>query len=441
MKQATPLFCLFAALWASAPAQAQSEVDAALDRIDAALPTEERLDALRAAMAQNPNNLDVVFEYAQLCMQREQYAEAAQAYEHMLSLAPNLDRVKLELSLAYIQTGRYEEARPLLEELRTRDVPERVRENIDILLTRIEQATRTHFVSGALTTGLNYDSNVNSAPSSGQVLVLDTLLNLTPDSQAQGDWQAFASGTLNHQYRPTPGGNFDWRSSATVFRTQQDTVDALNLQLLVAQTGPVWRFNKGRTQLDVTGGYTHVGLGGHNYLRQPSIESGLEQAISPALRLRASVRREFRDFVNSPTVSTFEDRRGHASQGRLAAFYALSPQALLDVQLTLRHEEARAEQYSIFQINPQIGLTYQWDNGIFGRGQLGYRDFNYEQEDPFISQRTRHDREKSVGLTLGRSFEHGITLTAGYEYRDTQSNLTNYEFDNHRFSTVIGWQF
>lgn len=427
------------------PARAQnaqdSSINSAIDRMDANLPTQERKAALFAAMQEQPNNLDYFFEYAQISMQLGDYNDAAEAYRHMLQLVPTLDRVKLELSIAYLKSGRYDEAKAELEELRQHKVPTRVRQNIDILLSRIEQATKQHFFSGSMTAGLNFDSNGNSAPDSGQVLVLDTLFTLTPDSVSQSDWQGFASATLNHQYRASPDSAWQWRSSATYFQTEQDTLDDLNLNVMVMQTGPVYRFNEGRTQADVTAGYTHILLNNHSYLRQPSLEGGLEQIITPQLRLRASLRREFRGFLNAPSVSTYEDRRGHTTQGRLAAFYSLSEQALLDVQLTLRYEEARAEQYSNFQVQPQIGLTYQWDNGIFARGQLSYRDFNYEQADGFVSERTRHDREKSLGLTMGKSLDNNMTLTAGYEYRDLNSNLTNYAFDNHRFSTVLGWQF
>ncbi|MBY0355401.1 MAG: surface lipoprotein assembly modifier [Rickettsiales bacterium] len=420
---------------------AQVNTDEAMDRLHDALPSEERMESLKSAMMQDAYNLDPYFEYAQLSMQRKEFAQAAEAYEHMLQLAPSLDRIKLELSLAYLQLGRFEDAKTLLEALKTREVPDRVRQNIDILLTRIEQATQQHFFSGSLAAGFNFDSNGNSAPDSGQVLVLDTLLNLTADSVKQSDWQGFASATLNHQYRADVSSPWQWRSSATYYKTEQDTLDDLNLDVLVAQTGPVYRFNEGRTQADLTAGYTHIFLNELTYLRQPSLEAGLEHAINPRLRVRGSLRREFRDFLNAPNVTTYEDRRGHTTQGRIAAYYSLTQQALLDVQLTLRYEEARAEQYSNLQIQPQIGLTYQWDNGIFARGQLGYRDYNYEQPDPFISESTRYDREKSVGLTVGKTIAEGVTVTLGYDYRDLDSNLTNYTFDNHRLSGVIGWQF
>jgi tetratricopeptide (TPR) repeat protein len=447
MRQPLCLLAAFAALTLQGTAanaqskDAEGAISSAIDSIDQALPTHERKAVLLQAMQREPNNLDLFFEYAQLNMMLGDYEAAAEAYRYMLQLVPTLDRIKLELSIAYMKLGRYEAAETLLEDLRKADIPPRVKQNIDILLSRVKQDSQKHFVSGSLTTGVNYDTNANSAPDSGQVLVLDTLLTLTPDSREQSDWQGFASATINHQYRSAANSAWQWRSSATYFQTEQNTIDDLNLKVVVLQSGPVYRFADGLTQADITAGYSNISLGGHGFLRQPSLEAGLEHALSPQLRLRGTMRQEWRDFINSPEVNTYEDRRGHASQGRLAAFYSLSEQALLDISLTLRYEEARAEQYSNFQAQPQIGLTYQWDNGVFARSQLGYRTFNYEQEDFFISERTRFDRETSVGLTLGKAFENKMTLTTGYEYRDLDSNITNYAFDNHRFSAVVGWQF
>lgn len=447
MKQATlwgiRLFLTTASLpWVALAQEATpASADTTLASLDATLPTEERLNSLRAAMEENPYNLDPYFEYAQISFKNGDFAESAKAYEHMLAISPELDRVKLELSLAYAQSGRYDEAKALLEDLKQRDIPPRVRQNIDVLLGRIEQATKQHFFSGAITAGLNFDSNGNSAPTSDQVLVFDTLLNLSPDSQARSDRQAFASATLNHQYRARPDSALQWRSSATYYQTKQDRFDDLDLNLYVVQSGPVYRFNEGKTQADITAGYTYIFLNDVTYLRQPSLEAGLEQVITPKLRLRGSARSEYRSYQNAPNITTIEDRRGHATQGRLAAYYSLTDQALLDAQLTIRHEDARADQYTNLQFQPQIGLTYQWDNGVFARGQVGYRNINYQSADRFISQRERFDREKSLGLTLGKTLAENITLTVGYDYRDVDSNLTNYDYDNHRFSTVVGWQF
>ena len=445
MRQASPfaLALLAATSLAGSPAFAQEDAatSAALERLDAALPTDERINTLLAQMNEQPGNLDLFFEYAQLSMQRGEFAHAVDAYSYMLKMVPSLDRIRLELAVAYMRLGRFDEARALLEELKQRELPGRVKQNIDIMLARVEQASQKHFFSGSLAAGLNYDSNGNSAPGNDEVLVSDFVFTLTPDSRAQSDWQSFASATFNHQYRPVAGGPWEWRSSATYFQTEQDTLDNLNLNVIIAQTGPVYRFNEGRTQADLSVGYTHIMLNNRGYLRQPSLEAGIEHSLTPQLRLRASARQEFRGFLNAPDVTTYEDRRGHATQGRLAAYYSISEQAMLDAQLTFRYEEARATQYTNLQIQPQIGLTYQWDNGIFARGLLGYRDSNYEEPDFFISQRVRHDRETTLGLTVGKTLFEDVTMTLGYDYRDTESNLSNYSYDNHRFATAIGWQF
>jgi outer membrane protein assembly factor BamA len=65
----------------------------------------------------------------------------------------------------------------------------------------------------------------------------------------------------------------------------------------------------------------------------------------------------------------------------------------------------------------------------------------YDKADFLISTQTRHDNEASAGLTLGKRINDTVSATIGYQYRDVDSNIENYSYDNHRFLAAITARF
>jgi tetratricopeptide (TPR) repeat protein len=62
-------------------------------------------------MLQNPGDLDIAFEYAEISTQVGDYEGAVSTLERMLIFAPNTPRLQLELGILYYRLGSYEIAR------------------------------------------------------------------------------------------------------------------------------------------------------------------------------------------------------------------------------------------------------------------------------------------------------------------------------------------
>ena len=126
--------------------------------------------------------------------------------------------------------------------------------------------------------------------------------------------------------------------------------------------------------------------------------------------------------------------------------YILSDQWLLNSTVTVRKEEAKQNYYGNEQYAIDFGTTYIINPQTFVNAQTGYRHSNYDEADLLTSAKIRSDDEYSAGLTIGRIFmlpELGnqATLTGGYLYRRVDSNLQNYDYDNHRISTSLSIAF
>lgn len=442
MRFTSLLACLLLATATAAPARAQESQD---DGILEMLPGEDALRALERAMQDQPENLDNFFQYGQICMQLGFFANAAKAYEHMLALNPGLDRVKLDLGLAYMRMKEYGKASKLLKEVRERDIPPPVRQNIDFVLAQMEQESETHFFSGNLGFGLNYDTNGNSSSDSGRVTVLDTSIPLGNSQKEQKDLQAFATVSLTHRYRPQndniEDAQFEWVTTGSIYSNEQEHLDELNLKVLSLQTGPSFLLEHLDTRVNLTQSYTHVILDGYSYLRVTGTKLGAEYFFSKELKLETSLLREYRDFLDSPTVSTYDDRTGPAGQFEIGFNYLVAQTTLLDGTIALRHEDTKRAYYDNNQLVLSFGVSHQFGEGYFARGDIGYRESVYDEPDAFISTTRRHDYDKTAGITVGKQLSESVVTTFGYQFRDVNSTIENYAFDNHRLSSNIGWRF
>jgi Flp pilus assembly protein TadD len=108
-----------AALVASAATPAFATSAATSSAVTQWLPTEEtaaRREALLKQMIARPNDLDLAFEYANLCSQAGDYEGAISTLERMLIYAPNTPRLQLELGVLYYKIGAYDVARNYFEQ-------------------------------------------------------------------------------------------------------------------------------------------------------------------------------------------------------------------------------------------------------------------------------------------------------------------------------------
>lgn len=422
---------------------AAQQVD--MSGIRASLPGKDKLRAMEAQIQANPQQLDYYFTYAQTATALGEFDKAATAYQHMLEVEPELDRVKLELGVVYMKQQKYDSAEVMLQEVLKKEIPDRVRANVEQVLEQIQQASKENFFSGTVSLGVLYDTNGNSASDSDRVTVFDLSLPLAAADQARPDKQLFTAASLNHRYQPhdklAENLLFGWGSSINIYGSEQEDLDNLNLRVLGLRSGPTLTFTDLGLTTGLTVDYTQVVLDGHSYIRLPSLELNANYALADNLRLSAAISREYREFLNSPTVRTYSDRSGPAQQGKLGLTWSATRQDIIDVMSTFRHEDTKKTYYDNNQQRLDLGFTHLWEDDIFTRASAGYRNAMYDGPDPLISARTRHDMEYNFGFTFGKQFEKKITWTAGYLYRTIDSNLQNYEYNNHRFTTSVSVRF
>lgn len=405
---------------------------------------QDDINVLMQKIAAEPNNLDNYFQYAKIAESINEPEKAINAYQTMLKLDPSLDRVKLDLSVVYMKLNRVQEAKTLLQEVLDRQPPEQVRQNIEMMLTSLKANAPGHTTGGFVQLGFISDSNANSAPGTGNVTVFDTSLPLEGNGLSQGDVSMMAAAGVNHRYRfarSKSGNQWDWNSSGTVYQTMQQDQDQLNLQMLSVRTGPSVILPESKMNIALNTSATLVTLDNDHYLDVYSAEFSVEKQLSDKFSLTPSASIEYRDFHNSDTVSTYVDRTGPAYQFDLTARYLVTERDMIDANVSWRREDTDKSYYANTQWASSLGYSHLFNQGYFTNLRGGLRRSLYDDPDTFISSRTRADFERYGQIMFGKNFDNNITASFMYMFRDVDSNLQNYAYDNHRFMFTVGYKF
>jgi len=414
-------------------------------QLDAFLPRQQSLDDILKKIQAAPDNLDNYFTYAKAAESTKQYKEAIWAYQEMLSRDKTLDRVRLDLSLAYIANKQFVEARKLLEEVLSHNPPKPVQDNIHTILAKMGTAGKRHVFAGSVSTGFNHDSNAAAAPSSGNVSVLDTSIPLSQTQRKHADTHNFQSVTVSHTYQPDPiiqDIGMVWKSSGTNYNTLQNHFKDLDINLFSARTGPEIIYEPLGIHLGIAAVYNYITLNHNDYLHNPRLEFTTQLPLTSQLSLLLGHALEYRNFHNSHTVTTYTDSSGPASQEQVGLHYTFSERSSLDFLSQFRDEDASME----YQANHQSGFlatyTRMFDDGYFVAPGYGIKHTHYAVPYPLISSDMRTDNQTTYQIIAGKKLDfYDLVLSGGYTFTNVQSTIQNFTYYDHRLNLTLTKNF
>jgi tetratricopeptide (TPR) repeat protein len=391
------------------------------------------------------NKTEAAFRKAKYLEKKGEWEKAERNYQKILKESPQASRVKLDLATLYAKRGYDKDSKELFSEVLKSSPPPAVKQNVTLAIKQMDARLKRNEFSGVVLLGVNSDTNGNSVSSSGNVIVNDVQVPLTSASLSEADFQAIALAVVNHRY------NFDyerndtfktkWFSSASAYTSQQAELNELDIGLISVKTGPNLTTQSG-TEMGYNVGYAVVNLDGESYLDTVSNELYLNHPFTSKLTVKNVGLYEHRHFTNSPTNTTITGRTGEAYQIQQTGVYKLSPTDLVSAGYSLRREVAREEVFDNEQLSFSLSYLHAFKNGVLATLKSGYKVTEYEIEDPFVSATTiRKDKEGTGGFSVSKKLFNEVTGVVGYEYKDVDSSLENFQYKNHRISTSFSYGF
>lgn len=367
--------------------------------------------------------------------QREQghLFAAIEALQTVLSLRPELDRVRLELAVAYYKALDYEAAKAQAEAvLRKPDLPDNVRLSVLAFLAQLksdqEASSKRKVWEHSLSVGLMHDSNVNAGPSSNVVQGGGQVFNLAPTDVARADTAATLSAGISHSYQsPTPmrigdsAARFLWQSSANFYAKENFSEHASNLEIVTLSTGPAWFvLNKWRANVNVS--LDHYQYGSAPLARYASILPSVTWQLGNS-ELTLDVLAQKREFARSLDIG--KDSRYTATGAYIGHVYHDSKVAA-QAGIRLFREDADLNYYSNDGTEFFVGASaVAWENGsVYGR--YIQRDSKWDANEPTLNV-SRDETLKTYELGFHHDFKEDMLknwrITGSYTAYRNDSNI------------------
>ena len=247
------------------------------------------------------------------------------------------------------------------------------------------------------------------------------------------------------------------------FHDEQTTEDTFDVQAFVLNVGGVYHSPLG---FDVVPSVfrTHLRLSRATLFQDVGVNLRFEREFGPRIKAFASARLSDQTFSPISENTTSPERDGRQIEGSVGATFVIGP--TMQIAADYLHFDKRAKGgniagrgiFKFFSYDrDQVRLTHTWllGGGQFVLNHFSYQRDRYEEPDPDVSERTRHDDifryRLTYGAPLGFFFGRGtlwraiedITLSASAELLEARSNLNNFEFRNVKVQGLLSktWRF
>lgn len=375
---------------------------------------------------------------------------AIEALEATLAAKPTLQRVRLELAVAYYRAMNYERAQAEAQQvLNDPNTPDPVKLAVSTFLAQLKKdqemlTGQRNAFEPSFSVGLLHDSNVNAGPDGGAVLPGG--LVLAPGAVAQEDWATALQGAISHTYQsPTPmrfgetAARFQWKSQAGLYLRTYSGLSDYNLTVATLATGPAWyAANKWRANVNLQADY--LALGGSELAWYLSVAPSVTWQIGTA-ELTADVLYVNRDFSRA------------ADQGRDADYTAAglaygrlfnNGKAAAQAGLRYFNENASADQYSNDGHEWFLGVNVlAWPNGTVS-GRVSQKKANYHGLVPvFAVERDETENRFEIGFAhkFADGKMKGWQLNGSVQRTDNASNVSIYNYQRTLTSLTLGRSF
>ena len=428
--------CAFICLCSSAQNVSPSISDP--DRLEL---IKEKQQVVFEQLFEDPTNLSLLFEYANLSILVGDLEAAIGVFDQMLVYDPELPRIRLELGVLYYRLGAYALAKTYLESVGKFDPPLEVQARVDDLLKSIEAANEIYAWQQNLSLGWKHTTNGNSGINADFIEIGDFLLEVDPESKREGsrsslyNYSLSVDQDLNHprgdniQYFFSYGAdrlkafsqfdvqsnvfsarrNFNLDENYFSFFNLEDPVFTPNINLLRVVLNREEVLRSGRISLDYSG----------------QLDDGSSMLFS-----------YYRDEKNFKSGGQKNGRVNGISFGQ--SYVWPGSQALYGYKVILENYRANAD----YEFYENYGVEFSYSQPLKENWQFSskysYQDKSHDKEYPLFG--SRHDQAETLRFNLMRPIGACWSLNFGWVFTGTRSTINIYKRSANNLSAQVNYQ-
>ena len=425
-------------------AQAQNEgLGQVLNASEAKRQLRERQKGLFEQLLTQPDNVDLMFEYARVSIDLEDYEAAISTLERLLIYRQDIPLVRLELAVAYFNLGSYEVAKLYFEQaLAEPDLPDNAAARIKPYMEAIAFHTRTSAFSVIANVGITYATNATLGPDSdvirfdnAQQLIGTNLVALT-QGQEEADFGVRSLVNVTHVYDLQRANDDAWKTDVAAFSLRYFNEDQGDVSFARLRTGP--RLSLSNSQFGpkvrpyVEGQYLNVRDRG--LFASYGLGAEYTNTLSPVASVFGDVGLRYRNYFRQE----FSDEDSYNFYFTAGVGYIPFRDFIVRGTGLLEIEAAEEDFNSNYEVGLRGSAEYQYDSGIdwidrkwalAGFAEVRHRWF--ADDEPAIAAGVRRrDLDVRGGLSHVFALREGLGIQAEVDALFRESNIFNFDVDN-----------
>ena len=352
--------------------------------------------------------------YMRLGMPRK----AAEHFEAILTLRPDLTRVRLELASAHYAAGLNEKAKRHFELSLADGLPSSVENAVEGFINTIDARKRWSLhVSAAMLP----ETNAVRRTDSRTVQIGGATFRLNEDArEAPGVGAQLAAGAA---FSPTIAddvrGHFALSSAAKLYEKSR-----WNDISLIGELGLTRLFDGGSLSGGLRAGRRWAGSEGFQSSVGPWVS--FDRRTSNRIRIRLRTNLDYRKHDER------DDLDGWRFAVNSSVRYALDSRTVLEAGPYFDVIEARKDYRSSRLVGLSGGVSRAFKKGIFVSVSASVQSQRYRAEDPLFGTRREDSAFRLSGKIVNSSLKFGgFAPYVGYSYERNRSNISLYEYQNH----------
>ena len=389
---------------------------------------------------QDPGDPDINFNLGRAAFETGDYEAAIMAFERVLINRPDAVRAKLEIARSYYKLGSLESSEQYFQEVLAVNPPENVRSNINQYIKAIRQSKKEHFLSGKLSLGLDFDDNVNAAPTNSDIGINTTLgevITVTVD-RPEKDQIYTSMANLNYLYRPLDS-TVSWKFSSLNYNAVYRDAKDLDVNLFDIKAGA--SIGRDRVVWDIYSLTNHLNQDYRQYLRTYGAGTTLGFAVTPSFLVSFDAKFKTKNY--------FESSDKDAKNIGLA----LSPVFIfgrnrLSWSLGWEYENARRDINTYTKLTSiasyEVRLPYEATVYI----SYWYQGTGYKDVYPLFGEKRNDDVQyisaglsKTLSVWKSEPLDYRMDLNFNYTYTRSDSNIDLYAYTKNVVSANISIGF
>ncbi len=395
---------------------------------------EEAYEAYALLLEKKPIDVNINLGYARASLASKRYGHAVMAYERLLANYPNEPMLLNELAYALSMQEDTQRAEMEL----SKNPKTSAQENADLLASWNKEKELTQ-VSGKISLGVLYDSNVNAGPASRELKLGVWDVTLSEESEQQETIANYIAANINLAHRFDENSPW-WVTAKAGFYARYNYAADIgdqhlsSTELASGSVGIRHLTNRSMFEMNLNAQVFDYQFYENVFAVGPEIN--FVYAVTPKIHLITNLKTDHRAYSDNSLYNGW-----YSSAGQYARFFLGDAGHYLTIGGRYLNASTNESNYSYNGFEASLDLTFILPYNMSLSSYIVYSGEYYNGVATALEEDNREDTHLRVGANFMIPLSEAWEIAFGYQYTKNFSNSELFEYDQHLATFTISWKF